>query len=92
MWAKDALRVESRREQGLAAISGRSSLCIASHKLGRVMVGINDHPDIREVFQGFHIKELDIGYTMTNQRIGKSEVVGELVVMNWQPSLMGMLF
>lgn len=48
---------------------------------GKVMVSINDHPDIRRVFEGFHFETLDIRYSNTNQRQGKAEVSGELVVM-----------
>jgi DNA adenine methylase len=41
---------------------------------GKVMVSINDHPDIRRVFKGFHFETLDIRYCNTNQRQGKAEV------------------
>src|SRR5471032_2289842 len=50
---------------------------------GRVMVSINDHPDIRRVFEGFRFEALDIRYSNTNQRQGKAEVSGELAIMNW---------
>ena len=56
------------------------------------MVSINDHPDIRRVFEGFHFETLDIRYTTTNQRQGKAEVSGELVIMNWTPESLGGLF
>lgn len=46
------------------------------------MVSINDHPDIRRAFDGFHFECLDIRYSDKNQRQGKSEVTGELVIMN----------
>lgn len=59
---------------------------------GRVMVSINDHPDIRRVFDGFHFECLDIRYSTTNQRQCKAEVAGELVILNWQPSSLGGLF
>ncbi|OAE12452.1 hypothetical protein AZH11_13635 [Pseudomonas simiae] len=59
---------------------------------GKVMVSINDHPDIRRVFDGFHFETLDIRYCNTNQRQGKAEVSGELVIMNWEPSAFGGLF
>jgi DNA adenine methylase len=59
---------------------------------GKVMVSINDHPDIRRVFDGFHFETLDIRYSNTNQRQGKTEVSGELVIMNWEQSVMGGLF
>ncbi len=56
------------------------------------MVSINDHPDIRRVFEGFHFETLDIRYTTTNQRHGSSAVAGELIVMNWKPEVMAGLF
>ncbi len=59
---------------------------------GKVMVSINDHPDIRRAFDGFHFELLDIRYSNTNQRQGKAEVTGELVIMNWPPAVLGGLF
>lgn len=59
---------------------------------GRVMVSINDHPDIRRAFDGFHFECLDIRYSNTNQRQGKAEVTGELVILNWIPDQLGQLF
>jgi hypothetical protein len=59
---------------------------------GKVMVSINDHPDIRRVFEGFHFETLDIRYSNTNQRQGKAEVSGELLIMNWEPVALGGLF
>ncbi|MGE8457241.1 MAG: DNA adenine methylase, partial [Pseudomonas alloputida] len=59
---------------------------------GRVMVSINDHPEIRRVFDGFHFECLDIRYSTTNQRHYKAEATGELVIMNWQPASLGGLF
>ena len=56
------------------------------------MVSINDHPDIRRAFDGYHVESLDVRYSNNNQRLGKAEVVGELVIMNWQPSSLGGLF
>ncbi|MFJ2334039.1 DNA adenine methylase [Pseudomonas helleri] len=59
---------------------------------GKVMVSINDHPDIRRVFEGFHFETTEIRYTTMNQRQGKAEVTGELIVMNWTPEALGGLF
>ena len=59
---------------------------------GRVMVSINDHPDIREAFAGFHMERIDIRYSNTNQRQGTAELTGELVIMNWTPAALGGLF
>ena len=59
---------------------------------GKVMVSINDHPDIRRVFEGFHFESLDIRYCNTNQRQGKADVSCELVILNWEPAALGGLF
>ena len=59
---------------------------------GRVMVSINDHPDIREAFAGFHMERLDIRYTCTNQYSSTADTTGELVIMNWEPAALGGLF
>lgn len=50
---------------------------------GRGMVSINDPPDMRRTFEGFLFECLDIRYSTTNQRRGKAEVTGELVIMSW---------
>lgn len=50
---------------------------------GKVMVSINDHPDIRQVFEGFRMEELSIRYSTANHRTGKASVTGELAIMNW---------
>ncbi|KPB80805.1 Prophage PSPPH02 [Pseudomonas syringae pv. maculicola] len=57
-----------------------------------MMVSINDHPDIRRVFEGFHFEVVDIRYSTANQRKGKADVSGELVIMNWEPAELGGLF
>ncbi|RMV56648.1 Prophage PSPPH02, adenine modification methytransferase [Pseudomonas syringae pv. pisi] len=59
---------------------------------GKVMVSINDHPDIRRVFEGFHFEAVDICYSTANQRKGKAAITRELVIMNWQLSDLGGLF
>ena len=87
------------RVDGLAASAGSVAVC-GAHRVadfmrrckGKVMVSINDHPDIRRAFDGFHFECLDIRYSNTNQRQGRAEVTGELVIMNWQPSSLGGLF
>ena len=56
------------------------------------MLSINDQTDIRRVFGGFHFDRQDVRYTTVNQRQGKAEVSGELIVMNWEPGVLGGLF
>ena len=59
---------------------------------GKVMLSINGHPDIRRVFEGVHFEATKIRYTATNQRQGRAEVTGELIVMSWVPSDLGGFF
>lgn len=59
---------------------------------GKVMVSINDHPDIRRVFKDFNILETDIKYS-TGSVHGKPATSTELVIMNYEQSaLEGGLF
>ncbi len=48
---------------------------------GKVMLSINDHPDIRALFDGFHIRELEIAYSVGRDKTPKNS--GELVLCNW---------
>lgn len=50
---------------------------------GKVMVSINDHPDIQRVFERFRLESMDIRYSTANPRQGKAAVTGELAIMNW---------
>lgn len=59
---------------------------------GKVMVSINDHPDIRRVFEEFYIEAVDIRYSTTNQRREKAGVSSELIIMNWKRGSLGGLF
>ncbi|SOQ01120.1 hypothetical protein CFBP2118_03299 [Pseudomonas syringae pv. syringae] len=59
---------------------------------GKVTVSISDHPDVRRVFEGFHFETMDNRYSTANQRKGKADVSGELVIMNWEPAELGGLF
>ena len=59
---------------------------------GKVMVSINDHPDILGVFEGFHFETVDIRYSTANKLQGKTEVSGDLVIMNWNQCTLGGLF
>ncbi|MDR2173674.1 MAG: DNA adenine methylase [Burkholderiales bacterium] len=51
---------------------------------GRIMLSINDHPDIRRVFagDGLHVSDLKIRYAVSGNE-GERTEVGELVVTNW---------
>lgn len=58
---------------------------------GKMMVSINDHPDIRHVFVGLVFHELGIKYSVANRQ-GTPNESRELVITNYEPALMGGLF
>ena len=49
---------------------------------GKVMVSINDHPEMRRVFDGLHIVEVDIKYCVGTSH-GSLQMSKELVITNW---------
>lgn len=51
---------------------------------GKVVLSINDHPEIRRVFDGFTMVPLQIKYTVGRERGG--EAAGELIIKNWDDS------
>lgn len=51
---------------------------------GKVMLSINDHPDMRRVFEDFCIQTVDTRYSSSNHRQGSAEVTRELVIVNWE--------
>ena len=64
---------------------------LARSMKGRVMISINDHPDIREVFAGLVFHGLGIKYSVANNHGGAGES-RELVITNWDPGELGQLF
>lgn len=56
---------------------------------GRVMISINEHPDVRRVFEGLHFELLDIRYSYTNQRQAKADISVELSIIDWSISTLG---
>lgn len=50
---------------------------------GKIMVSLNDHPEMREVFKDFNIETLDIKYSLTSKVSAKSRVSKEIVICNW---------
>ncbi|KOQ70509.1 DNA adenine methylase [Stenotrophomonas maltophilia] len=49
---------------------------------GKAVVSINDHPDIRRVFEGFDLVPLQIGYTVGGNQ-GRDRQFGELIIKTW---------
>ena len=58
---------------------------------GRFMVSINDHPQIREAFDGLMMHELEITYSVGVDRSGRP-ASRELVITNWDTAQLGQLF
>lgn len=50
---------------------------------GKVLLSINDHPDIRRVFDGFTMIPLQLKYTIARE--GR-EAAGELIIKSWDDS------
>lgn len=57
---------------------------LASAVKGKVMISLNDHPEIRRVFSGLHIETVDIEYSLGN-RHGAGAPRGELIITNYNP-------
>lgn len=51
---------------------------------GKALISLNDHPDIRRVFQDFQIHETELQYTVGGG--GKSGKSGELLIFSWNIS------
>ncbi|WP_221624798.1 hypothetical protein [Burkholderia cepacia] len=47
-------------------------------RAGKIMVSINDHPDIRRVFEGFEMEKASLNYTVGKS--GRDAARGELIV------------
>lgn len=51
---------------------------------GRALLSINDHPEIRRVFEGFAMIPLQIRYTVGRE--GRDKAAGELIIKSWDDS------
>jgi len=47
---------------------------------GKAIISLNDHPDIRRCFKGFHFESTDIRYTVGS---GKGTEAREVLILNW---------
>ena len=50
---------------------------------GKAIISLNDHPDIREVFQGFQIHETELQYTVANAKDRGSAKSKEILIFSW---------
>jgi hypothetical protein len=80
-----------RRAAAEARGGGPVGVRYARQAKGRVMISINDHPDIRRVFDGLHMRELTIRYSVAS-RHGVPSESGELMITNYRPEVRGGLF
>jgi len=53
---------------------------LAKNIKGKLVISINDHPDIRKVFKGFRMKEVNLRHTVGG---GSGKQAGELIIYNW---------
>lgn len=51
---------------------------------GKVVLSINDHPDIRRLFAGFDLVPLQLRYTIGRE--GRDAAAGELIIKSWDDS------
>lgn len=58
---------------------------------GKMMVSINDHPDIRAAFEGLNMLKLQIKYSVGRAE-GERPTSGELVITNWDTQELHGLF
>jgi DNA adenine methylase len=49
---------------------------------GKALLSINDHPEMRKVFGGFHMKAVGVSYSINN-RSGAGSAARELIVRSW---------
>ncbi len=56
---------------------------------GRMMLSINDHPEIRAEFDGLHVLEVELKYSVGNNN-GAPGVARELVICNFEPGAGGL--
>ncbi|MFC4538103.1 hypothetical protein ACFO0U_04830 [Chromohalobacter sarecensis] len=48
--------------------------------MGKAIISLNDHPDIRRIFVGYHIETTDIRYTVGG---GKGSDAREVLIFSW---------
>lgn len=74
-WQTEGYGVDFGMEQyqGLAEVMKMSQ--------GRILVTVNDHPDMRKVFGDFNFKTVDIDYTVGGGGKGKGR--RELIIQSW---------
>ena len=49
---------------------------------GKALMSINDAPEIREIFAGFHMEEVQVSYTIASKETARGRC-GELLIRNF---------
>lgn len=49
---------------------------------GRFILSLNDHPEVRRIFEGFTADTADVRYTIAGSAAGQAKVAGELIITN----------
>lgn len=67
-----------------AGMFGRAEFAVMAEQLhgirGRFLLSLNDHPEVRRIFDGFTIEAEDVRYTVGG--MDRSKMVGEVIISN----------
>lgn len=50
---------------------------------GRFILSLNDHPDVRSIFAGFQLTEVETTYSVGSKKTIEEARRGELIIANW---------
>lgn len=50
---------------------------------GRFLLSLNDHPEVRQIFAGFHLTEVRTTYSVGSKKTVEEASRGELIIANW---------
>ncbi len=62
----------------------RKMAVLAKSIKGKMVITVNDIPEMRTIFKGLPMDQVSIVYTCTNQRTNKAKKSGELIIRNFQ--------
>jgi len=51
---------------------------------GRFLLSLNDHPEVRQIFAGFHLTEVQTTYSVGSKKTLEEASRGELIIANWR--------
>lgn len=74
-WQTEGYGVEFGLEQYEALAAAARSI------KGKIVISLNDHPDIRRIFAGLEVATVEIPYTVGG--VGRSGIARELIIRSW---------